>query len=177
MANFGGMSVQCDAADVTMRYVVEETIKRDPDSDVVRARILKIGAPRWNSSSGRKPTQAEADAMVEGPLEFDGEPAKPSIYRPVTLKVEKVYSGTTRLGETLVAYAESGRIGQDWVTSCAFGSADRLLIHHGGQYVATVGESYLMFLENRLIGSTIGDLFVVQGPLVVGPTGRLEPLP
>ena len=172
MANFGATVSTCDyRRNETVRHLVEGI---STSRSAVRARILSVGAPRWNSLSGKKPTQAEADAIVDGPLEY-GAPAAPSIYRPVTVKVEKVYSGTTSVG-TMTVYAESGRIGKDYVTSCAFGSADRLVIRDG-PLDATVGESYVFILEHRLIGTTINTLFLIQGPLVVGLTGKLEPLP
>jgi hypothetical protein len=176
MANYGGTSSTCDYGNLTVKRLIEETVeKQSAYYEAVRARILKIGAPRWNSPSGKRPTQAEADAIVEGPLDSDLHEPKPSIYRPVTVQVEKVYSGSTR--GTVTLWAETGRIGNDFVTSCAFGSFDRLLVR-GGPHVATVGESYVMFLAHRVIGPVIDDLFFIQeGSLVVGPYEKLEPLP
>jgi hypothetical protein len=175
MANYGGTSSTCDyGPNVTMKSIVEETVKQFPYYEVVRARILKIGAPRWNSPSGKRPTQAEADAIVEGPLDSDLHEPRLAIYRPVTVQVEKVYSGSAR--GTVTLWAETGRIGADFFTSCAFESADQLLIR-GGRHVAAVGESYVMLFARRTIGPVIADLYLIQGSLVVGPYGKLEPLP
>jgi hypothetical protein len=174
MTTYGGMSRTCDAPlGLTVRTIVQHQVK-NPDWDVVRARIVSIGAPRWNTASGKRPTQAEADAIVDGPLEY-GEQVNPTIYRPVVIQVEKVYSGKTNGTKTV--YAESGRIGNNRFTSCGFGSADELLIR-SGPLVATVGESYVMLLQpRRRFGTTINEVFLIKGSLVVGLTNKLEPLP
>jgi len=141
-------------------------------------RILAIGKPRWNTPDGVRPTQTEADAMVAE--RDDG----PSIFRPVTLSIERVLSGSASAG-TIVALAESGTIGRDEVSSCAFGSPARLTIREGPA-VATVGQRYVAILGNEpLTGRTDGpldmpvidDLFVVRGNRVVGLNEISEPLP
>jgi len=87
-------------------------------------RILAIGAPRWNTPTGRVPTQAEVDAMVET---YD---VQPSIFRPVTVQIEHVYAGPVSTGRRVV-YAETGTIGNVRISSCAFGSATTMQIREG----------------------------------------------
>jgi hypothetical protein len=141
-------------------------------------RVVRMGAPRWNTPDGHRPTQAQADAMV------DRLDITPSIYTPLTLSILRLYAGVSVSGE-LAAFAETGRIGLDEDFSCGFGSPHTLQIRDGPAVVA-VGATYVAFLAKELVTGrnegalsmpVIDNLFAVQGDRVLGLDGHLEPLP
>ena len=142
------------------------------------ARVVGIGMPRWNTPDGHRPTQAQADAMVD---QLD---LTPSIYTPLTLSVLRAYAGVSVSGE-LTAFAETGRIGLDEDFSCGFGSPRSLQIREGPSPV-TVGGTYVALLAKELLTGRndgqlempiIDNLFVVQGDRAIGLDGKPEPLP
>ena len=141
------------------------------------ARVVRIDGPRWNTPDGGRPTQAQADAMID---RLD----TPSIYTPVTMQLLRVYAGVSVSGE-LTVFAETGRIGLDQNSSCAFGSPGTLRIREGPATV-TVGGTYVALLARELLTGRnqgplempiIDDLFVVQGSSVIGLDEKPEPLP
>ena len=141
-----------------------------------QVRILAVGGPRWNTFDGRRPSQYQSDSII---TRWN---VAPGIYRPVRLEVLKVYAGSVPLGR-LTAFANTGTIGEDQESSCAFGSPTTLQIRDGPA-VAKIGNRYVAFLGAELVpGSggfhqpTIADLIVITGNRVIGYSNKLEDFP
>jgi len=108
----------------------------------------------------------------------------PSIFRPVVLRIRRVYRGAFD-SDAITAFAESGTIGEDEISSCAFGSPSTLRIRETSS-VVTVGSEYIaLLIGNELTGRNqgplempiIADLLEVHGDRVLGYAGTSEPLP
>ena len=93
-------SMECDYASATPSLASEAKVAHG----AVIARVLAIGAPVWNTPDGRRPTQAQADAILD--------PPGLAVFTPFRLQVIRVLStapvvGLTA-GMTVTGYVRGG---------------------------------------------------------------------
>lgn len=178
MSQMYGLGNHCDGTYVPITQILSWVGRPAAGRVAAVTRVVAIGPPRWNTPSGKRPTQSEADAMVDGRDDI------PRIFTPVTLEIDRVYAGSAS-AKRIVGFAESGTIGRDEVSSCSFGSPSRLQLRES-DLIVTVGESYLAILGNEMLTGratgplaqpVINDLYLIRGEKVVGLNGTLEPLP
>ena len=90
----------CDYASATPSLASE--VKTAPGA--VIARVLAIGAPVWNTPDGRRPTQAQADAILD--------PPGLAVFTPLRLQVIRVLSTAPVVGlapgVTVTGYVRGG---------------------------------------------------------------------
>lgn len=140
--------------------------------------VTEIRPPRWNTRDGHRPTQEQVNAMID---EYD---VDPGIYTPIAMRIDRFYSGLPMPRE-IIAFAGTGRIGEDETKGCAFGSATSLQIR-GGPERMMIGGTYIVLLgkellagerEDRLSMPIIDNVFVVRNGHVIAMDGEREPLP
>jgi hypothetical protein len=178
MSKMYGLRNSCEGLYAPMSQIVSWVGTPANGRVAALVRVIEMGAPRWNTRDGRRPTQAEADAMVNDRNDM------PRIFRPLTLAVDRVLAGEPLSGR-IVGFAEGGKIGKDEMNSCGFGSPVRFQIRETN-IIVTVGESYLAILGNEMLTGratgplhepVINDLYLIREGKVVGLNGTLEPLP
>jgi hypothetical protein len=116
--------------------------------------LTGIGAGRWNTPDGTRPSQAYIDALQHPTPAPDGSwPDQPTIVTPVTFQVSRVVRGSLP-ASTVVGYHDGGQAGQDRIGGCET-TAD---------YIAPpkVGGTYLVLFSRELTTPGVGAKPIVQ---------------
>jgi hypothetical protein len=173
----------CDETYMSVREIVSYVGKPADGRVAARVRVTAIGKPRWNTSDGHRPTQAESNVMVDQRNDEGVLTPGPHIFTPITFRIEHVYAGAA--SGTVVGFAQTGRIGGDEEYGCQWGSPTRLQIRES-EAVVTVGKSYIAIIGDEVVtGRTAGPLdqpiidrlYVIRGDKVIGLNETPESLP
>ena len=172
----GSSSITCDyARPPRLSDFVSEVGKRFGARTMAVADVTAVEPARWNTPSGARPTQKEADAMA----------VPPQIVTPVDLRIVRLLKGesTPRI---VTAFISAGTVGNETrETSCTIYLDPKGFVTWAGQLIKAGGR-YLVFLSNAteirtdidpIAKPRIDTMFRILGEDVIGPSGDPERIP